>query len=244
MIVIPAIDLLAGNVVRLRQGDYDRVTIYSDDPAAHAATMRGKVPILHVVDLEGARAGKPVQRDAVRAIIDAFQSTPESGVQIGGGVRSIEAVGEYLALGAKRVVLGTAAIRDPELIRTAAARYPNQIVVALDAKDGLVAVQGWEETSSRTVLEVAKELAGLPIAAILYTDVARDGMQDGPNMVSTAELAAATQIPVFASGGVGTLDHLRVLSRLPSVVGAIVGRALYDGAFTLDEAIAAAATSV
>ncbi len=241
MIVIPAIDLLAGQVVRLRQGDYDRVTVYSDDPAAQAALMRGKVPILHVVDLEGARAGKPVQKDLVRAVIDAFQSTPESGVQVGGGVRSIEAIGEYLSLGARRVVLGTAAIRDPDLIRTAAERFPNQIVVALDARNGMVAVEGWEQTSSKTVLEVAKELEGLQIAAILYTDVARDGMQDGPNMVATAELAAATKIPVFASGGVGTLDHLRVLSRLPNVVGAIVGRALYDGAFTLDEAVAASA---
>ncbi len=241
MIVIPAIDLLDGKAVRLRQGNYDKVTVYSEDPAALAATLRGKIPILHVVDLEGARAGSPVQKDLVRAVIDAFQSTPESGVQIGGGVRSIEAIGEYLALGAKRVVLGTAAVRDPELIRAAALRYPNQIVVALDAKDGMVALQGWEETSSKTVLEVAKELAGLEIAAILYTDVARDGTQIGPNMVATAELAAATKIPVFASGGVGTLDHLRVLSRLPNVVGAIVGRALYEGAFSLDDAIAASA---
>jgi phosphoribosylformimino-5-aminoimidazole carboxamide ribotide isomerase len=241
MIVIPAIDLLDGKAVRLHQGNYEKVTVYSEDPAALAATLRGKIPILHVVDLEGARAGRPVQKDLVRAVIDAFESTPESGVQIGGGVRSIEAIGEYLALGAKRVVLGTAAVRDPELIRTAALRYPNQIVVALDAKDGMVALQGWEETSSKTVLEVAGELAGLQIAAILYTDVARDGTQIGPNMVATAELAAATKIPVFASGGVGTLDHLRVLSRLPNVVGAIVGRALYEGAFSLDDAIAASA---
>jgi phosphoribosylformimino-5-aminoimidazole carboxamide ribotide isomerase len=242
MIVLPAIDLLAGQAVRLHQGQYDRVTVYADDPPAHAATLRGKVPILHVVDLEGARAGHPVQKDLVRAVIDAFQSTPESGVQIGGGVRSIEAIGEYLALGAQRVVLGTAAIRDPDLIREAALRFPNQIVVALDARDGKVALDGWEETSSKTVLEVARELEGLEIAAILYTDIARDGTQAGPNMVTTAELAAASRIPVFASGGVGTLDHLRALSRLPNVVGAIVGRALYEGAFTLDEAIAAAAS--
>lgn len=241
MIVLPAIDLLAGQIVRLHQGQYDKVTVYSDDPAAYAAKLRGKIPILHVVDLEGARAGKPVQKDLVRAVIDAFGSEPGTGVQIGGGVRSIETIGEYLALGARRVVLGTAAIRDPELIRTAARRFPGQIVVALDAKDGMVAIEGWEETSSRTVLEVAKELEGLEIAAILYTDVARDGTQIGPNMVTTAELAAATKIPVFASGGVGTLDHLRVLSRLPNVVGAIVGRALYEEAFTLDEAIAASA---
>ena len=245
MIVLPALDLLAGQAVRLHQGQYDRVTVYSDDPPAHAASLRGKVPILHVVDLEGARAGHPVQKDLVRAVIDAFQSaaSPEAGVQVGGGVRSIEAIGEYLALGARRVVLGTAAVRDPDLIRAAARRFPNQIVVALDAKDGKVALEGWEETSSRTVLEVARELEGLEIAAILYTDIARDGTQAGPNMVATAELAQAVAIPVFASGGVGTLDHLRVLSRLPNVVGAIVGRALYEGAFTLDEAIAAAGSA-
>ncbi len=262
MIVLPAIDLLAGQAVRLHQGQYDRVTVYADDPPAHAATLRGKVPILHVVDLEGARAGHPVQKDLVRAVIDAFSggsggsdprerrgqspltgTGPAGGVQIGGGVRSIEAIGEYLALGAQRVVLGTAAIRDPELIRTAALRFPNQIVVALDAKNGLVALDGWEETSSKTVHEVARELEGLPIAAILYTDIARDGTQAGPNLVATAELAAASTIPVFASGGVGTLDHLRALARLPNVVGAIVGRALYEGAFTLDEAIAAAVST-
>jgi phosphoribosylformimino-5-aminoimidazole carboxamide ribotide isomerase len=241
MIVLPAIDLLAGQAVRLHQGQYDRVTVYADDPAAHAATLRGKVPILHVVDLEGARAGRPVQKDLVRAVIDAFGQEPGAGVQVGGGVRSIEAIGEYLALGARRVVLGTAAVRDPELIRAAARRFPNQIVVALDAKDGKVAVDGWETTSSLTALEVARSLEGLEIAAILYTDVARDGTQAGPNMVATAELAAASSIPVLASGGVGTLDHLRVLARLPNVVGSIVGRALYEGAFTLDDAIAASA---
>ena len=241
MIVLPAIDLLAGQAVRLHQGQYDRVTVYSTDPAAHAATLRGKIPILHVVDLDGARAGEPVQKDLVRAVIDAFGSEPGSGVQIGGGVRSIEAVGEYLALGARRVVLGPAAVRDPDLIRAAARRFPGQIIVALDARDGLVAVDGWETTSSMTALEVARSLEGLEIAAILYTDVARDGTRIGPNMVATAELAAASTIPVLASGGVGTLDHLRALARLPNVVGSIVGRALYEGAFTLDDAIAASA---
>lgn len=241
MLVLPAIDLLAGQAVRLHQGQYDRVTVYSTDPAAHAASLRGKIPLLHVVDLEGARAGHPVQKDLVRAVIDAFGSEGGSGVQVGGGVRSIEAVGEYLALGARRVVLGTAAVRDPDLIRTAALRFPGQIVVALDAKDGLVALDGWETTSSRTALEVARSLAGLEIAAILYTDVARDGTQVGPNLAATAELAAASAIPVLASGGVGALEHLRALARVPNVVGSIVGRALYEGVFSLDDAITASA---
>src|SRR5690348_9666384 len=163
MLVLPAIDLLAGQAVRLRQGRYDDVTVYSDDPAALAAGMRGKVPILHVVDLEGARAGRAVQGDLVRAIVAAFGP----GVQVGGGVRSIEAVESYLDLGAERVVLGTAAVRDPGMVRAAAERWPGRLVIALDAKDGLVALQGWEELSTCTALDVARSLAGVPLAAIL-----------------------------------------------------------------------------
>ncbi|APR75304.1 Phosphoribosylformimino-5-aminoimidazole carboxamide ribotide isomerase [Minicystis rosea] len=239
MHVLPAIDLLDGKAVRLHQGRYDAVTVYSDDPAALAASLRGKVPILHVVDLAGARAGHVVERDLVRAVVSAF-SEGGGGVQVGGGIRSIEAAEGYLALGAARVVLGTAAVRDPDLVRAVATRFPDRVVVALDAKDGKVALDGWEQVSTRTALDVARDLAGLPIAAILYTDVARDGTQVGPNFAATAELAAAASCPVLASGGVGTLDHLRALAQIPNVSGAIVGRALYEKAFTLDEAIAAA----
>lgn len=237
MLILPAIDLLGGQAVRLHQGRYADVTVYSSDAPALAASFRGKVPILHVVDLAGARAGKAVQKDLVRALIDAFGP----GVQVGGGVRSIEAVESYLELGASRVVLGTAAVRTPALIVEAAARFPGQIVVAVDAKDGFVALEGWEETSTRTAVEVVRSFAGAAIGAILYTDVSRDGTQVGPNVPATAELAAGTAIPVLASGGVGTLAHLRDLARLPNVAGAIVGKALYERAFTLDEALAAAA---
>lgn len=237
MLVLPAIDLLDGKAVRLHQGRYDAVTVYADDPAALAATLRGRVPILHVVDLAGARAGRAVQTALVRAIVAAFGP----GVQVGGGVRSIEAAASYLALGAARVVLGTAAVRDPALVRAAALRWPGQVVVALDAKDGRVALDGWEQLSTRTALEVASSLAGLPLAAFLYTDVARDGTQIGPNLPATAELAAAAPAPVLASGGVGTLAHLRALAGLGNVAGAIVGRALYERVFTLEEAITAAA---
>jgi phosphoribosylformimino-5-aminoimidazole carboxamide ribotide isomerase len=236
MLVLPAIDLLGGKAVRLQQGRYDAATVYSDDPPAVAAALRGKVPILHVVDLEGARAGRAVQRDMVRAIVAAFGE----GVQVGGGVRSLDAVESYVELGARRVVLGTAAVRDPVMVREACRRHPDRIVVALDAKDGKVALDGWEQLSTRTAIEVARELADASIAALLYTDVARDGTQTGPNLAATAELAAATSIPVLASGGVGTLDHLRALAALPGVAGAIVGRALYEGSFTLDEALEAA----
>jgi len=238
MDVLPAIDLLHGKAVRLHQGRYDAVTVYADDPAALAASLRGKVGVLHVVDLAGARGGRAVEGDLVRALVAAFG--PEGGVQVGGGIRTLEAAEGYLALGAARIVLGTAAVRDPALVRAAATRWPGRVVVALDAKDGKVALDGWEQVSTRTALDVARDLAGLPVAAILYTDVARDGTQVGPNLAATAELAAAAPCPVLASGGVGSLAHLRALARIGNVAGAIVGRALYEKAFTLEEAIEAA----
>jgi phosphoribosylformimino-5-aminoimidazole carboxamide ribotide isomerase len=236
MNVLPAIDLLDGKAVRLHQGRYDAVTVYADDPPALAAALRGRVPILHVVDLEGARAGRAAQRDVVQRVVQAFGD----GVQVGGGVRSLAAVESYLDLGAARVVLGTAAVRDPALVREAARRWPGRVVVALDARDGKVALDGWEQLSTRTALDVAQGLAGLPVAALLYTDVSRDGTQVGPNLAATAELAAGGGFPVLASGGVGSLDHLRALAAIPNVTGAIVGRALYENAFTLEEALAAA----
>ncbi len=236
MDVYPAIDLLGGRGVRLHQGRYDAVTVYLEDPAAFAASLRGVTPRLHVVDLEGARAGRPVQHDVVRAVIAAFGE----GVQIGGGVRSLEAAEEYLALGADRVVLGTAAVRDPGLVRAIAKRHPGRVIVALDAKNGFVATEGWESISTMTSLTVAKSLAGAELAAILYTDVARDGTQIGPNVEATAELAVHGGFPVIASGGVGSLDHLRELAGHAGIVGAIVGRALYEGSFTLRDALSAA----
>jgi phosphoribosylformimino-5-aminoimidazole carboxamide ribotide isomerase len=236
MLVLPAIDLLGGKAVRLHQGRYDQVTVYADDPPLVAASLRGKVPLLHVVDLEGARAGRAVQRDMVRALVAAFGD----GVQVGGGVRSLDAVESYVELGAARVVLGTAAVRDPALVREACERWPGRVVVAVDAMDGKVAVEGWEQVSTVTALDVARELAGAPVAALLYTDVSRDGTQVGPNIPATAELATASGFPVLASGGVGSLAHLRALAAIPNVAGAIVGRALYEKAFTLDEALEAA----
>jgi phosphoribosylformimino-5-aminoimidazole carboxamide ribotide isomerase len=242
MLVLPAIDLLDGKAVRLHQGRYDAVTVYADDAPALAASLRGRVPLLHVVDLAGARAGHAVARDLVRAVVEAF-SGEGGGVQVGGGVRSLAAVEAYLDLGAARVVLGTAAVRDPALVAEAARRWPGRVVVALDARDGLVAVEGWEQISGRKALDVARDLAGLPLAALLYTDVSRDGTQAGPNVAATAELADGAGFPVLASGGVGSLDHLRALAALPNVAGAIVGRALYERAFTLEEALAAAAST-
>jgi len=236
MELIPAIDLLAGQAVRLRQGRYDDVTVYDDDPPRLAASWSGRVPRLHVVDLEGAAAGRPVQLDLVRRIADAFGP----GVQVGGGVRSLEAVRTYLGLGVDRVVLGTVALRDPALLEDAALEYPSRIILAVDARAGLVATDGWREQSERRAVDLVRDFAGLPIPAVLYTDIERDGMEVGPNVTETARLAEEGGLPVIASGGVGTLDHLRALAGRPWIVGAIVGRAIHEKRFTLEEGVAAA----
>lgn len=233
MQILPAIDLFQGQAVRLHQGRYDAVTVYDPHPVALAQSLRTKTNALHVVDLEGARAGEPVQKELVSAVIKAFGP----GVEVGGGVRSKEAADAYFALGADRVVLGTAAIRDLNLVRDLARAYPQRIVVALDAKDGLVAIEGWIETSTRTALDVARELQGEPIAALLYTDIQRDGTQAGPNVKATAALAEQSGFPVIASGGVGSLDHIRELAQIPGVSGAIVGKALYEKTFSLEQAL-------
>jgi phosphoribosylformimino-5-aminoimidazole carboxamide ribotide isomerase len=232
----PAIDIFRGQAVRLHQGDYDQVTVYHADPVAHAASWRGVAKHLHVVDLEGARAGLPAQLDLVRRIVQAFGT----GVEVGGGVRDRLTIDRYLDLGAERVVLGTAAIRDPALVRDAATAHPGRVVLALDAKDGLVATDGWLAVSTRRASEVVRELAELPLAAILYTDILRDGTRVGPNVEATARLAEDGGLPVLASGGVATLDDLRTLAGYRGIAGAIVGRALYEGVFTLKDAVAVA----
>jgi phosphoribosylformimino-5-aminoimidazole carboxamide ribotide isomerase len=236
VIVIPAIDLFEGKAVRLLQGRYDAVTVFDDDPPARARSWRGRVPWLHVVDLEGARAGRPMQRDAVRAIVEAFGP----GVQIGGGVRSRESFEDYRVLGASRVVLGSAAVSHAEMVRTIAHDHPGEVVLAVDARSGLVAVDGWTRETRVRAVDLVRDFADVPLAAVLYTDVARDGTGRGANVEATVEVAACTPVPLIASGGVGSLDHLRALAT-GRIAACIVGRALYEGAFTLDEAIAACA---
>jgi phosphoribosylformimino-5-aminoimidazole carboxamide ribotide isomerase len=236
MDVLPAIDLLEGKVVRLHQGRYDQVTAYDADPAGRAASWRGAVPMIHVVDLEGARAGHAVQKETVRAIASAF----DGAIQVGGGVRTREAFEGYLALGAARVVLGSAAIADPALVRALAEQYPGKVVIAVDAKDGWVATEGWTQVSRTSAVDLARAFATAPIAAVLYTDVARDGTGVGPNVEATARLARESGVPVIASGGVGSADHLRALAACAGITATIVGRALYDGALTLADAIRAA----
>ncbi|HVJ20208.1 MAG TPA: 1-(5-phosphoribosyl)-5-[(5-phosphoribosylamino)methylideneamino]imidazole-4-carboxamide isomerase [Polyangiaceae bacterium] len=237
MEVIPAIDLLEGKAVRLRQGRYEEVTTYSDHPPVLAAGWSGRVKRLHVVDLEGARAGKPVQGELVRRIVASFGS----GVQIGGGVRTMAAVDAYFALGVDRVVLGTAAVRDPELVRAAGKAYPGRVIVAVDARGGLVATDGWLDQSERKAIDVVKEFASLGLAAVLYTDIERDGTEVGPNFAETERLAQEGGVPVIASGGVGKLEHLTTLAQGDRrIVGAILGRALHEKRFSLEDAIAAA----
>jgi phosphoribosylformimino-5-aminoimidazole carboxamide ribotide isomerase len=235
VIVIPAIDLLGGKAVRLQQGRYDAVTVYDDDPPARGRAWRGRVPWLHVVDLEGARDGRPVQRDVVRAVVDAFGP----GVEVGGGVRTRESFEAYLALGARRVVLGSAAVKDAALVRSLASDHPGGVVLAVDARDGFVAVDGWTQPTRVKAVDLVRSFADVPLAGVLYTDVARDGTRVGPNVEATAELAAHTPVPIIASGGVGSLGDLRTLAAR-GISACIVGRAIYDGTFTLDEAIAAA----
>jgi phosphoribosylformimino-5-aminoimidazole carboxamide ribotide isomerase len=237
--VIPAIDLRGGQLVRLAQGDYARETVYERDPARAAARFAAaRAPRLHVVDLDAAREGGSPNDPALRAILREAGAVP---VQVGGGVRSLARVEELLALGAARVVMGTAALEDPGLLRSAARLHPGRVVLGLDARAGCVAVRGWRETSARKVEDVLDEFADLPLGAILHTDIARDGMLAGPDLESTVALARRTRIPVIASGGVSALADLVALARTGVIGGAIVGRALYEGRIELGAALAAVA---
>jgi phosphoribosylformimino-5-aminoimidazole carboxamide ribotide isomerase len=233
MQVIPAIDLRGGHCVRLRQGDFDQETIFGDDPAAMAARWESEgATRIHLVDLDGAKAGHPVNVEAVRQIV-ARVGVP---CQLGGGIRDEATIAAWLEAGIERVVVGTQALRDPEWFGHMARSYPYRLLLGLDARDGRVATQGWLETSGTDALDLARQFDLLPIAGIIYTDIARDGTLEGPNLPAIAALAGAVRSPVIASGGVGTLEDLRRLAGLP-IAGCIVGRALYDGRFTLRSVI-------
>jgi len=216
--------------VRLAQGRYDEATVYGDDPGEVAAKFAAHpLARLHVVDLDGAKAGRPANAAAVARIVEAAGGIP---VQLGGGIRSVEAVTQAIALGVDRVILGTIALRDPALVREAALRHPRRVVVGIDARDGRVAVEGWLEASEAFAVDVARRFEDAGVAAIVYTDISRDGMLSGPNFEATAALADAVDIPVILSGGVGSEDDvLRAATyRSRGVAGAIVGRAIYTGA--------------
>jgi len=237
MILFPAIDLKNGEAVRLQQGDMARATVFNRDPAAQAqAFARQGFEYLHVVDLDGAFAGKPMNAAAVDRILAAVKIP----VQLGGGIRERATIDAWLGKGVARVVIGTAAVRDPALVKEASRAHPGRIVVGLDARDGKVAVEGWAETSEVTAPDLAKRFEDAGVAAIVYTDVARDGMLAGLNLDATIALAAEISIPVIASGGVASLDDVRALlqPRAKRLAGAIVGRALYDGRIDAEQALA------
>ena len=236
MILFPAIDLKDGLAVRLQQGDMARATIFSRDPAAqaHAFETMG-FRHLHVVDLDGAFAGKPMNVTAVERILETVGLC----VQLGGGIRDMKTIEGWLEKGVNRVIIGTAAVRDPALVKDAARRFPKRVAVGLDAKDGKVAVEGWAETSELTALDIARRFEDAGVAAIVYTDVSRDGMLQGINWDATIALAEAISIPVVASGGLASIDDIKEMTqrRASKLEGAIAGRALYDGRLDAAEAL-------
>ncbi len=237
MIVIPAIDLKDGRCVRLEQGLMERDTVFCDSPAEQALQWQGQgAELLHIVDLNGAFAGEPKNRSSIEAIVKTI-SIP---TQLGGGIRDMKTVEAYLSLGVGRVILGTAALRNPDLVKDACKSFPGRIVVGIDAKNGMVAVQGWAEVTDIRAVEMARKFEGYGVSAIIYTDISRDGMLSGPNIEATRELAEAISIPVIASGGVSRMADIENLMAIEEsgVIGVITGRAIYTGAISLAEAVA------
>lgn len=238
--VIPAIDLKEGQCVRLKQGRMEDATVYDTDPVAQARRWAASgARWLHVVDLDGAFAGEPKNLPAISAILDAVDLK----VEVGGGIRDLERVRAYLKAGVGRVILGSAAVRNPELVSQAAEEFPGRIVAGIDAAAGRVAVQGWAEVTETEATDLARDMAARGACAIIYTDIGRDGMQTGPNTEATRQVARAAGIPVIASGGVSTLDHVRELlaARGDGVAGVVTGRAIYEGTLDLAAALRLAA---
>ncbi|MCB1716616.1 MAG: 1-(5-phosphoribosyl)-5-[(5-phosphoribosylamino)methylideneamino]imidazole-4-carboxamide isomerase [Candidatus Competibacteraceae bacterium] len=236
MLLIPAIDLKEGKCVRLRQGRMDDVTVFSDDPVATATRwVEAGAKRLHLVDLDGASTGSPVNTDAIRRIVEAHPNIP---VQLGGGIRDVEDAELYLDLGVQYLIIGTKAVREPHFVSEICTEFPNRIIVGLDAKDGKVAVDGWSKLSKHDVIDLAQHFERDGVAAIIYTDISRDGMMQGVNIEATVKLAQSIVIPVIASGGVSSQDDLRALCQVADegVMGAIIGRALYEGDLDLVEA--------
>ncbi len=236
MLLIPAIDLKDGKCVRLRQGRMEDSTVFSDDPVAMAERwVKAGARRLHLVDLNGAFAGKPVNAQVIRRVAQTFPDLP---IQVGGGIRDEQTVEAYLDAGVRFVIIGTKAVQEPGFVNDLCAEYPGHIIVGLDAKDGRVAVNGWSKLSKHDVIDLAHIFERYGVEAIVYTDISRDGMMQGVNVEATVRLAQAISIPVIASGGVSTLNDVRALCAVESegIMGAIIGRALYDGAIDLAEA--------
>jgi phosphoribosylformimino-5-aminoimidazole carboxamide ribotide isomerase len=240
MILYPAIDLKDGHCVRLQQGLMDKATVFNLNPAEQAREFAAQgFHSIHVVDLNGAFEGRSVNAEAVSAILGAVQVP----VQLGGGIRSLDSISHWIKQGVARVILGTAAVRDPALVRQACARFPGKIAVGIDAKDGKVAVQGWAETSELSAVDLARRFEDTGVCAIIYTDIGRDGMLTGLNLEATAEIARAVKIPVIASGGLAGIDDIKrlVSPKYAMIAGAIAGRALYDGRLDPKQALEIAA---
>jgi phosphoribosylformimino-5-aminoimidazole carboxamide ribotide isomerase len=234
MIVIPAVDIKEGKCVRLLQGKKDAVTVYSDDPVSMAKHWVGLgAELLHVVDLDGAFTGKQKNLDTIRAIRRAVDIP----IQVGGGIRDIERLTRLIHLGVDRAVIGTSAAREPEIIRKAADQFPGSVLVGIDAKDGMVAVKGWEEITELDAVEFAKNMESCGAAGIVYTDISRDGMLTGPNIRAMSAMASEVKVPVIASGGVSRIDDIRNLLKAGNLWGVITGKALYAGTMDLREAI-------
>lgn len=240
MLLIPAIDLKDGQCVRLRQGRMDDVTVFSDDPTAVAVQwLEAGAQRLHIVDLDGANAGQPVNAAAIRSIVDAC---PELPVQVGGGIRSIEDAETYLECGVKYVIIGSKAVREPHFVNDICTQLPGHVIVGLDAKDGKVATDGWSKLSKHDVIDIAQHFERDGVEAIVFTDIGRDGMMKGVNIDATVALAQAVKIPIIASGGVTNLDDVRALCAVSDegIDGAIIGRALYEGSLDFAAALAIA----
>ena len=235
MIFFPAIDLKDGACVRLLRGEMDAATVFNDDSGAQAKVFEDQgAEYLHVVDLNGAFAGKPVNADAVNLILTSI----EMPVQLGGGIRTIETMEYWLSNGVSRVILGTIALKDPELVRIACKKFPNQIAIGIDAKEGFVATQGWADVSNMRALDLSKRFEGAGAAALIYTDIARDGAMGGPNLDATLEIANAVSIPVIVSGGISSMADIQEIANVGSdkLEGVISGRAVYDGHVSVAEA--------
>jgi len=236
MLIIPAIDLKDGQCVRLRQGLMEDSTVFSDDPVAMAAQwVKAGTRRLHLVDLNGAFAGEPVNGEVVTAIAQAYPGLP---IQIGGGIRSLETIEAYVKAGVSYVIIGTKAVREPEFVGEACRAFPGKVIVGLDAKNGMVATDGWAELSGLKATDLARQFDALGVSAIVYTDIARDGMMQGVNVEATVEMAKASSIPVIASGGITNMDDIKALASVASsgICGAITGRAIYEGTLDVAEA--------
>ncbi|KAF0122126.1 MAG: phosphoribosylformimino-5-aminoimidazole carboxamide ribotide isomerase [bacterium] len=236
MIIIPAIDLKEGKCVRLIQGHMDKVTVFSNDPAETAMRWEDRgAELIHIVDLDGSIAGSPKNREVIEKIVKSI-NVP---IQLGGGIRDLTTINQYISIGVSRVIMGTIAIETPDLIKQACQLYPERILAGIDAKDGRVAIRGWTEVTEKRAVDAAKEIEGLGVAAFIFTDIKRDGMQTGPNIENTKKLAQSVTVPVIASGGVNTISDIEDLMKIEEygVSGIIVGRAIYTNSLRLEDAI-------